>query len=135
MSVQLSIPNRKELREFGFVTGGLVAALFGVLFPWLLSHRTPMWPWVLAALLVGSALIAPASLRVVYTGWMKFGHFMSRITTPLILGIVFYVVVSPIARVRALLGKDSMARRLDPAAETYRVRSSSRGANDLEKPY
>ena len=133
--VPLPAPDRKGLREFGLVTGVLVAALFGLLFPWLLSQPIPTWPWVLAAVLATWALIAPSSLRMVYVWWMRFGHVMSRITTPLILAVVFYVVVSPVARVRALLGKDSLKRRFEPSAASYRVASARRGHNDLEKPY
>ena len=131
----LPAPDRKGLREFGLVTGALVAALFGLLFPWLLRHPIPTWPWVLAALLATWALIAPGSLRMVYVWWMRFGYAMSRITTPLILGVVFYLVVSPVARVRALLGKDSLKRHFEPSAASYRDASTSRGHNDLEKPY
>lgn len=60
---------------------------------------------------------------------------MSRITTPLILGIVFYVVITPIALVRALLHKDSMARKLDDDVETYRVASKQPQRENLERPF
>ncbi|MGW8367644.1 MAG: hypothetical protein ACWGPN_03060 [Gammaproteobacteria bacterium] len=37
---------RKELREFGLVTGAMVAGLFGIFFPWLLEYPWPVWPWI-----------------------------------------------------------------------------------------
>lgn len=36
--------DRKGLRQFGLVTGGIVAGLFGLLFPWLLERALPLWP-------------------------------------------------------------------------------------------
>ena len=50
--------DRKGLREFGFVTGGIVAVLFGLFFPWLLGRTIPVWPWVLCAVLIIIGLIS-----------------------------------------------------------------------------
>jgi hypothetical protein len=126
---------RKELRDFGLTTGIIVAVLFGVAFPWLLSRPTPWWPWILAGCLIVWALVHAPSLIFVYKPWMRFGHIMSRITTPIILGILFFLAVLPTGLVRRLLGYDSMARRFDPDAESYRVTSKDVSEQDLEKPY
>ena len=42
--------DRKGLREFGLTTGALIAAIFGLFFPWLLSVHIPLWPWILAVI-------------------------------------------------------------------------------------
>lgn len=126
---------RKGLRSFGITTGVIVAVLFGLFFPWLLNHTIPRWPWIVCGVLATWGVLAPSSLRPVYRVWMRFGILMSRITTPLILGIVFYVVITPIALVRALLHKDSMARKLDDDVETYRVASKQPQRENLERPF
>jgi O-antigen/teichoic acid export membrane protein len=125
----------KGLRSFGLTTGGIVAVLFGLLLPWLLDRSLPLWPWVLFAVLALAALLFPAGLRPVYRAWMRFGLLMSRITTPLILGLAFFLVVTPIALIRHLFGKDSMARAFDRAAQSYRVASRKSTKDSLEKPY
>lgn len=122
------------LREFGLTTGGILAALFGLFFPWLLARPVPRWPWVIAAILVAWALAAPASLRPVYRGWMKLGLLLGRITTPLIMGAVFFLVVTPMGIARRLLGKDAIVRRFDEAA-SYRLPSHKAKAKDLENPF
>jgi Kef-type K+ transport system membrane component KefB len=127
--------DRKGLRHFGFTTGAIVAVLFGLLFPWLLERALPLWPWILGGVLSVWALLAPSSLRPVYRVWMRFGLLMSRITTPLILGIVFFIVITPIAIIRSLLGKDSLARHLDEASPSYRVESRKAARTNLEKPF
>lgn len=124
----------RGLREFGLTTGGILAALFGLFFPWLLARPVPRWPWVIAAILVAWALAAPASLRPVYRGWMKLGLLLGRITTPLIMGAVFFLVVTPMGIARRLLGKDTLARRFDEAA-SYRLPSHKGKAKDLENPF
>jgi hypothetical protein len=126
--------DRKGLREFGLTTGGIVAVLFGLFFPWVLERPIPRWPWVIAGVLIAWGLVAPMSLQPVYRGWMKFGLLLSKITTPIIMGIVFYLVVTPMGIVRRMTGNDSLARRFDASA-SYRVPSPKPPAKNLEKPF
>ncbi len=127
--------DRKGLREFAFVTGGIVAVLFGLFCPWLLESGTPLWPWVVAGVLAVWGLAAPMSLQPVYHGWMKFGLVLSRITTPLILGVVFYGLILPMGLVMRLMGRDPMARRFDDAADSYRVQHPKPPRKNVERPF
>jgi len=127
--------DRKGLREFGLVTGAAVAALFGLLLPWMLELQWPAWPWAIAAPLWLLALIQPSWLRGIYRAWMRFGLLASRVMTPLILGIVFFVMISPMAMVRRLMGKDPMQRSLDPNQDSYRVQSTKSPKEKLERPF
>jgi Saxitoxin biosynthesis operon protein SxtJ len=127
--------DRKGLRDFGLVTGAIVAVLFGLFFPWLLERPWPRWPWVLFGVLGGLGLVAPLALRPVYHVWMRFGLLLSRVTTPLILGIVFYLVISPLGLLRRLGRHDAMARSFDAKAGSYRVPSREKPSNHLERPF
>jgi len=127
--------DRKGLRDFALVTGGIFAALFGIVFPWLFSAAFPIWPWILAAVLGVWGLTAPMSLRPLYRLWMKLGLLLNRITTPLVLGIVFYLVVFPVGFVMRLSGWDAMSRKFDDAAESYRVPSTKPRKENVERPF
>ena len=127
--------DRNGLRKFGLTTGAIVAGLFGLFFPWLLDLGVVTWPWVLFALLAAMALIAPMSLRPVYHWWMRFGLFMSRFTTPLIMGLVFFLAITPMAFIMKLFGKDPMKRKLTKDQTTYRVTSVKTARERLERPY
>jgi hypothetical protein len=127
--------DKKGLRHFGLTTGGIVAGLFGIVVPWLLSRPWPLWPWIIFGVLAAFALIAPLALNVVYKVWMRFGLLMSRVTTPLILGIVFFLVITPIGIVRHLMKRDSLNRRFDGRATTYRTPSRQAPNNQLERPF
>jgi hypothetical protein len=127
--------DRKGLREFGLVTGGIVAVLFGLFFPWLLELSFPIWPWAIFAVLGGLGLVAPASLRPVHYWWMRFALLLSKITTPIILGIVFYLLVTPMGFFMQIFRKDPMKRHKDETLDTYRVMPIKEGRTNLEKPY
>ena len=137
MSSEHKIPelDRKGLREFGLTTGGIIAALFGLFFPWLIERPIPRWPFVILLVLGGMALAAPLALKPVYQGWMRFGLLMSKITTPIIMGLVFYVVITPMGLIMRLSGKDQMARRLHQQVKSYRIKSESTPPKRLEKPF
>ena len=127
--------DRKGLREFGLLTGAIVAVLFGLFFPWLLEASIPLWPWIIAAVLGGWGLIAPESLRPVYGGWMKFGLLLSKITTPIILGTVFYLMVLPTGLLMRLFRKDPMARKFEKDADSYRIASHEVPKENVERPF
>ncbi len=137
MTSEHKIPelDRKGLREFGLVTGGIIAVLFGLFFPWLIERPIPRWPWVIFGVLAVLGLTAPQALKPIYHWWMRFGLLMSRITTPIIMGVVFYLVITPMGLVMRLAGKDYMARRLHQQVESYRIKSTATPPKRLEKPF
>lgn len=132
-----AIPELDErgLRQFGIVTGAMFAGLFGLLFPWLLDRAIPTWPWVVFAVLALAGIFIPRSLRPLYHGWMRAALWMSKLTTPVILGVVFFLLVTPFGLVMRAVGKDPMRRGWDACAESYRVESKRTSRESLEKPY
>jgi hypothetical protein len=123
------------LRRFGLTTGALLAGLFGLILPWLFGRGHPIWPWGLAAVLVVWSVVAPATLGPVYRGWMRVGLLLSRITTPVILAIVYFLLFTPVAVFMRWSGRDALARRLDARAASYRVASARRPPAHMEKPF
>lgn len=127
--------DKKGLRDFGLMTGALVAGIFGLLLPWLFAWAWPVWPWLVCGVLVIWALAAPLSLNPVYRIWMRFGLFMGSIISRIILGLVFFLVVTPIGLLMRATGKDPMNRTLDPDVESYREMISENKSNSFDKPF
>lgn len=123
------------LRQFALVTGAIVAGLFGLALPWVFGFAYPLWPWILAGVLGAWGLLAPRSLRPVYRAWMRFGLLMNRVVTPVVLGILFYVVITPVAVFMKLVRRDPMGRSLDSDASSYRIPSRKPAREKMEHPY
>lgn len=96
-----------EDRNFVTTVGAAFAVLAAV-FLWRGNAIAAMVAGALGAGLVLLGLIAPAAVTSVRVPWMKGAHVLSRITTPIILGIVYFMVLTPIALVRRLLGRRSL---------------------------
>jgi Saxitoxin biosynthesis operon protein SxtJ len=110
----------KELRKFGLIVGGL----FLVIGLWPLVWRGEglrLWAVGLGGLLVPLGLLAPAVLDPLFKVWMKVGHVLGWINTRIILGILFYGLITPMGLVMRQFGWDSMRRMLARDAQTYRV--------------
>jgi len=110
----------KELRQFGLLVGGV----FGVIGLWPVVFRGEpfrSWAIVLGSLLLILGSIVPQTLRQVHRGWMQIGHVLGSINTKIILGIIYYGLITPMGLVMRLMGKDLMGRALAKEATTYRV--------------
>ena len=127
--------DNRELRSFGITMGVMVVLLFGALIPWIWDLRYPVWPWVVLAVLAVWALAAPATLGPVYRAWMRMARAISRVTTPIILGLVFLVVFVPIGLLFRVFSRDPLRRRFEPDEESYRVGTDRRSVQSLDKPY
>ena len=128
-------PDKQELRKFGLIFAGMFMLIFGLLLPWIWDKPTPMWPWIVAAVFITTALIVPGALGPVYRIWMKIGEVLGWINTRIILGLVFFVIFAPVALLFKLLGKDMLRQRLDASATSYRITSEQLPRDRMEKPY
>lgn len=123
----------RELRKFGLVVGAAFALIFGLLLPWVFSFGTPIWPFVVCAALVIPAVLAPKLLRPVQRGWMKLAEPIGRFNTKLILGLVFYLVFTPVGAIRRLIADPLVLRK--GRQESYRKPSRQRTAQSMERPF
>lgn len=115
-----------EARKFGFVLGGAFAVLAVVM--WWRGHLLPLRITSGIALgLLALALVAPAALRPVYKVWMAFGLQLSRITTPLFMGLVFFLAILPIGLLRRTIGSNPIVQPERDAGFWARRDKSRRG--------
>lgn len=127
--------SKKELRKFGLVLAGLIALFFGAIIPWIWGARFPLWPWVSAATLTLIAFALPAWLAPIYKAWTFVGHLLGFINTRIILGVIFYLVVTPFGFFKRMRGYDPMSRIGDKEASSYRKPVEYREPKHMEDSF
>lgn len=101
---------------------GLIFAAVGLGLGALSLYRGNPWGYALlaAAAVMGSlALLAPQVLGPANRLWLRFGALLSRVTTPVVMGFVFFVLLTPVAILRRMLGGDPLHRKRDATARSY----------------
>ncbi len=101
----------KELRRFG-VTVAIPLALLAGLGVWRGHTVLPGVLGGLAILLAGLALVAPSLLGPVHRVWMQVADALGWFNTRVLLGLVYFLVMTPTGIVMRLLGRDPLDRRL-----------------------
>ena len=111
--------SKKQLREFGLLIGIGFPILIGWMLPAIFGHEFRAWTlWIgIPGLVLG--LVAPRLLHYPYKVWMALGHGLGWVNSHIILGLVFIVVLQPIAYVMRLTGYDPLRRRRK-GEKTYR---------------
>ena len=125
--------NKRQLRSFGLI----VAAGFGVigLLPLVRGHQIRIWALVISALFAATALVAPRALKSVYPIWIQLGEALGWVNSRIILGLVYFIILSPIGALRRMLGHDPMQRKFDPGTQTYRISRTKRPRTHLLQQY
>lgn len=94
-----------EGRKFALTVGTAFLVLAGI--AWWRSHPV-MWRLLggLGAVLWVAGLTVPSRLGGVYRFWMGLAHAISRVTTPIFLGIVYFLVMMPVGLVMRAFGRN-----------------------------
>jgi len=112
-------------RSFGLVFAAML--LLVALFP-LVHGREPRW-WVVVVSLAffAVAVIQPVLLAPLNRLWFRFGLLLGSVTNPLVMGLVFFLVVTPMAVIMRLRRKDPLRLRLDRNARSYWIERAPPG--------
>ena len=112
-------------RSFGIV----FTLVFLTVGAWVVSSgQSKGWLFfVSAALFFVVAIARPSILGPLNRAWAKFGLLLGQVFNPILLGVVFFLVVTPIAVVLRLLGKDSLHLKSKPDLKSYWIDRSPAG--------
>ncbi len=112
-------------RAFGLLFG----AVFGVIGVLPLVHANPPRYWMLVPALAFFvlALFKPSLLHPANSVWIRFGLVLHWIVTPIVMAILFFGTVTPIALILRALGKDPLRLKLDRSSKTYWIERSPPG--------
>ena len=99
---------KKTLREFGFLIGLIFPFLIGWILPLIGGHSFRTWTLFISVPSIILAFTKPILLLYPYRAWMKLGHILGWVNSRIILGLVFLIVLQPIAFIMRILGHDPL---------------------------
>ncbi len=121
-AVHERLSRREEIKGSSNRSFGLVfAAAFGLVGAWPLTGggEVRWWAVGLAVAFLAVAAARPALLAPLNRLWTAFGLLLHKVVNPVVMGLLFYTTVTPIGVLMRLVGKNPLALRREPAAETY----------------
>ena len=123
-------------RSFGFWVGGILLAI--ALWPLHAGNAPHWWALIPALPLIVLAAIRPPLLAPLNKLWFKLGILLGRFISPVVLGIVYFLWITPFAVVMRLMGKKLLALGFEPDAKSYwiiREPAKIAAAARLRRPY
>tara|TARA_Y100001978_G_C23660391_1_gene418359 strand:+ start:641 stop:1033 length:393 start_codon:yes stop_codon:yes gene_type:complete len=100
--------SEKQLREFGLLIAFGFPIFIGWILPAITGHVFRTWTLLLAIPCFLLGIFKPSLLSYPYKLWMKFGNILAWLNSRIILGLVFLIVLQPIAFIMKILGYDPL---------------------------
>jgi hypothetical protein len=124
--------SRSEGRRFGATVGSAFLVLAAVLL-WRGRETAAIVAAVAGLVLVLGGMLVPERLGPVHRGWMGLALAISKVTTPVLMAVIYFVVVTPIGVARRLAAGSPLARRRQ--AESYWVDRERSGRSDMMRQF
>ena len=101
MNNEIKIGSNKSFGIVFFVVFLLIA-----LYPLTINQEIRLWSLIISIIFLILGLFNSKILRPLNILWFKFGIFLGKIVSPIIMGVIFFFVVTPIAILMRFIGKD-----------------------------
>ena len=98
-------------KSFGIVF--FIVFLFISIYPLLNNGELRIWSLVVSIIFLILGLINSKVLTPLNKLWFKFGLLLGKVISPLIMGIIFFLVVTPTAFIMRIIGKDLLNLRFN----------------------
>ena len=107
-------------RNFGLV----FAAVFAIigLYPLWSGKNIHLWACIIAFIFLFLAIFLPKVLILPNKLWFKLGSFLGAIVSPLIMGLIFFLTVTPTGIIMRLLGKDILNQKIKKTIKSHWIK-------------
>ncbi len=123
----------RQGRKFGF-TLGIAFLVFAGIALWRGHPLTTRVLGSIGVLLLVGAVVWPVGLLPVERAWMRVAHLLSRVTTPIVMGVLFFVIITPVGLIRRALGRHGLPRGTS-GVSMWSVRQDGSRRGDLTRQF
>ncbi|WP_306258451.1 SxtJ family membrane protein [Pararhizobium sp. IMCC21322] len=112
---------RPSDQKFGLFFA-VIFALSGLYFFWLAASYLALVLLGLAAVFILLSFVKPGVLAPLNKGWMFIGYVLGRIVSPIVMGIIFFGLITPVSLFRFITGRDELRLKFGPSQSYWLVR-------------
>jgi len=108
-------------RKFGWTFAALFVLVGALSHPWLIA---------LGALFAVVTVTRAELLAPLKRAWMRLGELLNRVVSPVVMGVIFFAVFTPVGLVMRAFGRDALSLRYEPKADSYWKRREPPGPSE-----
>jgi predicted membrane metal-binding protein len=112
-------------RNFGIVFAAVFVTI--ALWPLIRAEKAHLWLLPIAIIFLAAAFLAPRTLAPLNRLWFRIGILLGKVVTPLVMGVLWLAVLTPIGLLMRLFGRDPLRLKRQPAAKSYWIERSPPG--------
>ena len=107
-------------KSFGILFG--IVFLLISLWPLFSSNNLRLWALIISLIFFIITFLKPEILKPLNSIWVKFGEILGKVVAPIVMGIVFFVVLTPISLIVRAFGKDLLGLKITDKKNSYWIR-------------
>ena len=112
-------PTAKELRWFGLMVAVFAAVVGGLVLYFSANLVAAVIIWAVGLLLAAVYYALPPTRYLLFNAWMTLFFPLGWLISHLLMAAVFYLLITPVALIMKVIGRDALGKMPDPAAKTY----------------
>jgi hypothetical protein len=120
-------PSNKELAWFGLMFLVFFGLVGGFLWWRFEAQNAAYAVWGVAGAVTGAYYVVPGLQKPIYLGWLYAAYPIGWVISHVVMGVIYFLVITPIAVVFKLMGRDALNRKIDKSAQTYWVEHRTGG--------
>lgn len=122
----------KQLTNFGLILSAGIAIIFGIILPYLKTNQVLFWPIITGGVILFFSICFPRALKLIYTPWMALGNILGTINTNIILGLIYYLLITPFGLTLRLFSRKNQ----DHANNSYKkINKEQSSPKHMERPF
>tara|TARA_S200000501_G_C20554245_1_gene625850 strand:- start:91 stop:486 length:396 start_codon:yes stop_codon:yes gene_type:complete len=120
--MKISLITKKKLKEFGLLFGFGLIILIGFIIPSFSGHTFRTWTLIIGLPSILISFANPNLLFYPYKIWMFLGNILGWLNSRLLLGLVYLIILIPLAMIMKLFGYDPLKKRNYINKGTYKIK-------------
>tara|TARA_B100000575_G_C23141820_1_gene664671 strand:- start:5123 stop:5524 length:402 start_codon:yes stop_codon:yes gene_type:complete len=109
-------------RNFGFVFSAIFLII--AFYPLMHGKDLRVWSIIISGFLIILSIFFPKTLKLPNKLWFKIGIILGNIVSPIVMGIIFFLTVTPVGLIMKMLNKDILQEKIGKEKSYWKKKDS-----------